>query len=150
MNEVKVVAFHERHLELLEMRETEKILGCFALGDAFERITRLAKESVQAATFLYDGRVIFCAGFFQLWPGVIEVWMIPSVHLKNCPVYFAKTIKRYVVNIAQDFKVHRMQTTSYDDAFHERWMGFLGFTKEATMKNFTFDKNSMCLYARYF
>lgn len=145
---VEVVKFHPKHLELIQMRvlETESIFH----GDAYDRMDKAAKESVQAGTFLYDGRVLFCAGFSQLWPGVLEIWMIPSVHIKSAPFLVAKTVKRYIDAIARDFKAHRIQTTTYADAAHTRWMEFLGFKCEGTLEKYTHDKKSMLVFARVF
>lgn len=148
MTEVKVVGFHPRHLEVMELRSFE-LGGLFLLADAYDRVEKITQEG-QAGTFLFDGRVVFCAGFKQVWPGVLEVWMIPSVHIKKTPISFARVLKGYIKRIAADFKIHRMHTTSFDDPFHERWMAFMGFVKEGTMQQFTQDKRNMCLYARYF
>lgn len=133
----------------MEMRSFE-LMGSMQLEDAYARIEKVAKASVQAATFLYDGRVLFCAGFHQLWPGVLEVWMIPSVYIRKVPISFGRTIKRYIDRLAEDFKAHRLQTTSYDDPFHAKWMAFLGFENETPngMKKFTHDQKTMCMYAR--
>lgn len=146
---VKVLNFHPRHLEVMEVREYEAAwLG--NLKGAYAKIEQLTKDSVQAGTFMYDGRVLFCAGFSWVGPGVLEVWMIPSMHAKEASVFFGRTIKRLIESIARDFKAHRIQTTSNDDAFHERWMEWLGFQKEGTMRQFTHDKKNMCVYARLF
>lgn len=144
---IKVIQFHVKHLELMQLREIEAA-GAFTLKDYMERIDAVAKSSIQAATFLHDGRILFAAGFHELWPGVLEVWMIPGECIKTAPMLFGRLIKKYVDNIARDFKAHRIQTTSHDDPFHERWMGFLGFQKEGVLRNFTHDKKAMCLYSR--
>ncbi len=150
MTEVKIVQFNPRHLEVMEIRD-EEMLGSMQLEDAYGRMDRVAKGSLAAATFMYDGRIVFCAGFHQIWPGVLEVWMIPSVHAaKKLPISFPRIIRRYVENIERDFKAHRIQTTSYHDPFHARWMEWLGFKNETPngMINFTHHKKTMCIYAR--
>jgi len=149
--EVKVVQFSPHHLEVMDVREIDAALfGFFKTDEAYARIDGLAKVSVQAATFLYDGRVLFVAGFVRLWPGVFEVWMLPSVYIKTAPRSFARLIRRYVDRIGEDFKAHRIQTTSFPDEFHERWMKFLGFSAEGVLQNYTQDKRSMVQYGRVF
>jgi len=143
-----IVTFHPKHLEVMDVREVEKF-GSFKLEDLYERVDKINKESVQSATFIYEGRILFCAGFSMMWPGVAEGWMIPSVYVKEYPVLCCKILKMYVDRIMVDFKCHRFQTTSPDDPFHERWMGFLGLKKEGTMRQYTHDKKNYCVYARY-
>lgn len=142
-----IVAFHPRHLELIELRDYEKN-GVFQLNDAFERFAKVTAGSVASGTFLEDGRVLFCAGFNKIWDGVFEVWMVPSVHITKTPFLFCKVIKRYLERVEKDFKAHRIQTTSYDDPFHVRWMNWIGFEKEGTMRKLMPNKTNMCMYAR--
>lgn len=147
MSSLKIVAFNTKHLDLLEAREIEG-LGFLKLPDAPARMERMAKDSEQSGTFIYDGRILFCAGYFFLWPGVIEVWMIPSIYVKDYPVVFYRTVTRYLKRLETDLKCHRVQTTSYADEFHAKWMDRLGFHSEGVMKKFTHDKRDLCLYAR--
>lgn len=147
MTDVKVVQFQVHHLDVMDLREIE-LGGPFRLGDFKDRIDSIAKESVQAATFLYDGRVLLCAGFTLLWPGVYVVWMIPSTHIQKAPISVARMIRRYVDRIMSDFKAHRIQTTTHDDPLHRRWMEFLGFKLEGVMERYTHDGKDMLMYAR--
>lgn len=130
--------------------EDSTLFAGFTTEEAWQRVEHMAKVSIQAVTFVYDGRVIFCAGFCQLWPGVIEVWMIPSVYARSMPMFFGRKIRRYMDGIGRDFGAHRLQTTSFDDDFHKKWMKFLGFAPEGTAKQFTQDKRDMVYYARFF
>lgn len=124
------------------------LFGDFKSKESYERVDQMAKVSVQAGTFIFNGRILFVAGFCKLWEGVFEVWMIPSIYADAYPVFFARTIKRYLDRIMTDFSAHRLQTTSFNDTFHERWMGFLGFQKEGKLRQFTENKNDMCQYGR--
>jgi hypothetical protein len=126
------------------------LFGDFQTPESYARVEQMVKISVQSGTFLYDGRILFVAGFCKLWNGVFELWMIPSVYAPSAPVFFVRTLKRYITAIARDFKAHRMQTTSFDDDFHEKWMGVLGFQKEGTLRAFTESKQTMCQYGRLF
>lgn len=149
MTAVKIIKFDPKHLDLMEIRPLE-LHGVFELADACDRMARVAKASIQAVTFLFDGRVLCCAGFHELWPGVLEVWMIPSIYVKRLPISFPRMIRRYLDNIFEDFGAHRVQTTSHDDPFHARWMEWLGFKNETPegMRKFTYDKQTMCIYSR--
>jgi hypothetical protein len=147
--EVKVVRFHPNHLEVMDVREMDAALfGSFKTKEGFDRIKSFGDTSIQAATFHYDGRILFIAGFFQLWPGVYEVWLLPSKHIGTAPRSFARLIRRYIDRIWEDFKAHRIQTTSFHDAFHARWMEFLGFESEGVLRKFTQDQRDMVQYSR--
>lgn len=147
--EVTAIAFHPKHLEIMVVRDKDnELFSGFNSAEAIERFSAMARSSVQCLTFLYDGRVLMIAGFCQLWPGVYDVWMLPSVYAKEAPVAFARLLKRYVDRIQEDFAAHRIQTVSFCDEFHEKWMNFLGFQKEGILRSFTVDKQDMCNYSR--
>ena len=149
--EVKVIPFHPKHLEVMNIRDIDSaIFGDFKSQEAFDRVDQMSRISTQAGTFLCEGRIHFVAGFCPMWPGVYEVWMLPSVYVRNAPMFFCRTLRRYIDRIAHDFKAHRIQTTSFDDKFHERWMKFMGFEKEGTLRQFTQDKRNMCQFGRIF
>ncbi len=149
MGEVKVLNFHVRYLDMMDVRGIElKFLT--SSGGLHEAVENLVKSSIQAGVFIRYGRILCVAGFYQIWPGLLEFWLIPSVYAKEEPMFFCRTVKRYVENIAETFKAHRVQTTSYDDPMHERFMGFLGFKSEGTLVNYLTDKTTMRIYARLF
>jgi len=149
MTKIKIIGFHPEHVNLMDLRpEEHSILK--TVEDVKGRMIEVEKMSVQAGTFMYDGVIIFAAGFYIYWPGVAEGWNLSTTHIEKAPMFFARTMKRYVESIAETFKLHRIQTTAFDDPFHERWMGWLGFEKEGTMRKFTPDKKNQCMYARLF
>ena len=147
MKKVKFIEFHVKHLEILEMREEEKN-GIFTLNDIYERIERLAENSILAFTMIYDGRIITCAGFVELWPGVAEIWQIPSKYVAQNPVLFARDIRRFLEEIINTFKWHRVETKCPVDDLHDRWMKWLGFECEGHLKKFSHDKKDVKQYAR--
>lgn len=147
MRDVKILEFNPAHFECMDIRQKERDT-IFSLPDAQERYGRMAQAAVQAFTFIVDGRILFCAGFTVLWEGVADFWMVPSVYTKEHPFVFYKLIRRYLAAIPQTFRLHRLQTTSYDDPFHEKWMRKLGFEKEGTMKQYLHTKENMVVYGR--
>ena len=148
-SEVQIVQFHPKHFDCMDIRQTEQD-AIFSLPDAYARFEHMAQASVQAATFRYEGRILFCAGFALLWSGVADFWMVPSTHLKDHPFLFYRIVKRYLKVIPETFKLHRIQTTSYDDPFHEKWMTKLGFEKEGVMRQYLQTKQNMVMYGRVF
>lgn len=146
---MEVVVFHPRHLEVAELREHERKL-LTSLGDTKNRLETLMQNSKAAGTFLQDGRIITCAGFVEINPGVAELWQLPSIYVAECRLSFAKTLKSYMENIVKTFKYHRLQTSCPADYEHDRWMEFLGFTKEGTMKQYTHLKQDYSIFGRVF
>lgn len=149
MGAMEVIIFHPKHLEVAAVRQHE-MDTIFKLKNAYAQIENLAAKSVQAGTFMYDGRIITCAGFLELWPGVAEIWQIPTIYVKLCPTLFSKTIRAYIETIAEQFKYHRLQTVAPADALHDRWMSWLGFRQEGTMLEYTADKRDYRMWSRAF
>jgi hypothetical protein len=150
---VTIVPFDPHHCQVMDVRDVE-FQDTFQLKDVYLRLQGV-KESIdrgegEAGTFIHNGRILCCAGFRKLWPGVLEGWIIPSIWVKEAPVSFAKYMRRYLEAVASTFKAHRVQTLSPDDQFHERWMKFMGFEKEGVLKNYTHRKHNYGIYARLF
>ena len=141
------VPFNVSHLQLMYLRQ-EELESIMNLEDAQARFESLTHLSIDAKTFMYDGRVIFCAGFFEQWPGVIECWMMPSIHVKSASIGFCRILRGYVNDIIKEFGCHRFQTNSPDDELHARFMKFLGLKKEGVMKKYTHNQKDYCVYAR--
>lgn len=142
-----VVPFNVNHLHLMELRQ-EEIESVMALEDTQERFEFLGDHGLIAKTFTYNGRIIFSAGCIELWPGVLDCWMMPTIHVQTAKLEFCRTLRAYVNDIIDQFGCHRFQTTAPDDELHARWMRFLKMEKEGVMKKFTHNKKDYCMYAR--
>lgn len=143
----KILEFDPIHVDAMEMRGVEAHYY-LDLPDSKERVAAVADNSLFAITVVHDGVVLFCAGFSIVWPGVGDGWIIPSVHVPKYPRVLCRIIKDYLTSFIDTFNLHRVQTTSYHDPLHERWMNWLGFENEGVMRNFTHDKQDHCMYAR--
>jgi len=145
----KIIPFQPNHIELMDIRDIE-IASSFCLPDAKERMTMMAEMSLAAGTFLVDGQIVFAAGVVQMWPGVLDGWIIPTIYVPNHPIWFVKKIKGYFEAMAETFKCHRFQTVSPDDEQHEKWMLLLGFEKEGCLKAYSHNKKDYCMWSRSF
>jgi hypothetical protein len=146
---MEVVPFHPKHLEIAVLRDHEKKI-ISNMPAAYEKIEGLWKRSKQAGTFSHDGRILMCAGFLDADMGVCEVWMMPTIYVPQYALTFAKTMRAYVEQIAITFKYHRMQTSAPADELHHRWLTWLKFEAEGTLRQFTYDKQDYRMYARLF
>jgi len=149
MVDVEIIEFHPKHLEIAKLRE-EEIRTLIEIKDAYKKIESFAAASRQAVTMLCAGRIITIAGFIQVCEGVGEVWQIPTLYVSQHTLLYSKTLRGYVETIAKTFKYHRLQTICPADSLHERWMKFLKFEREGTMKQYTAFKTDYHMYARLF
>src|ERR1019366_10682772 len=90
----KIIATHfvPGHLEVIELQEHEK--------EMLEPTNFCAVACGNAATtktFFYEGKILGIGGYAKLWPGVLEVYIVPSV-------YFFKYPKEAVLNTHDMFK----------------------------------------------
>lgn len=145
-NKLEMVPFHPEHVKLMQIREQE-LKGIFAFEKAWEGLTKLHKVSI-ALTMCYDGRILGSMGFLDMWPGVCEVWVIPSRHLDRYGLVFARAVKRNLQTLIDDDKMHRIQVTAIDDNRHNRWLEWLGFKCEGVMKNYSYQKQDFKMWSR--
>ncbi len=140
---MKTIIAKPDHFDLLEFREEEAVLV-----DQFGLDKAKAMLSIGVSnTLIHDGKVLAIVGAYTLWPGVLEVWVVPSRYVTQYSLTYLKSIKKYVKTLQDGFQPHRMQTQSLNNELHDRWMGFLGFTKEGIMRKFGTDKQDYALWS---
>lgn len=100
-------------------------------------------------TLRTDGVILAIVGFVELWQGVYEVIVYPSVHTHKRPVDYVFRIRRYLNAIARGFHMRRQQTVSLADEPTDRWMRALGFQLEGTLKAYTIEGRDCRLWARF-
>ena len=142
---IKVIPFKVAHYECLEPREYEASSVCcmpnlnFALKDWEDRKC--------AGTILHDGRILAIFGFYELWPGVCELFILPSKYTIKYPVAFARCVKRTIESGVFN-NHHRVQLRGIDDKTHNKFNEFLGFEKEGTFKKYDSAGNNFNMWAR--
>lgn len=145
---IKVIPFIIEHLDEMEIRQYEK--DHLLSNPEYKMLVQSMAAVSPSVTFILDGRILCSMGFSLIWTGMASGWIIPSVYVSENPLVFGRSVRQYVKQIAATFKLHRIQTNIPDDPLHKRWMAFLGFKYEGTMKMYTFDKQDSCIYARTF
>lgn len=145
MTKAKIIPFKVEHIETMEIRDYE-LQTTFQLANIQVGL-KIFEERKTAGTIVCDGRVIAVMGFHELWPGVCELWVIPSKYLSEYALSFARTIRRAInTGILDNF--HRVQIQAKDDELHNRWLKFLHFEKEGTLKKYDTLKNNYNIWAR--
>lgn len=105
-------------------------------------------ETGICCTCLIDGAILAIVGFFEKWPGVIQVFVIPSIHVPRAPKSFVKYVKAALDRLATDFNYHRLQTESKADEQTDKWMRVLGFECEGVLKSYSSAKEDYKMWAR--
>ena len=146
MNNVKVVPFEVAHLKLMDIREHE-LTGILTLKDIEVRLEALQALG-EGGTLIYKGVILGALGFFEMWQGVCEVWVIPSTHITEYGLVFAKKIKEYLQMLQQVKNFHRIQVTALADARHERWLTWLGFKSEGTLEKYSMKQQNYKIWAK--
>ncbi len=132
--ELERVIFDVKHLEVANLKRQE-FEGVGFSQNTFERIEGMASMGV-AMTLMWDGRIIGFTGFMNLWPGVVEVWLIPTKYVGDKPLLLVRTLKKYIEGIAEDQKLWRIQTIAIADPVHARFLECLGFQCEGTARSY--------------
>lgn len=137
---MKLVQARPDHFDLLEPRDHEA--NSMAVDPLSGAAAKNLIEASICSTMLYNGKILCILGFYQLWPGVLNVWIFPSVYAARHPIVFLRAARRYVSGILADIPCHRIQTLSIADKLHNDWMTFLGFKKEGYLAGYTADRVS--------
>lgn len=106
-------------------------------------------EAGDALTLVIDGKVIACFGYFLILPGVVQVWLLPSIYLDQHKLTFVRIVRRYLDQTAEIFSWARIQSVTENDAKHRKWMKTLGFCEEGVLKKY-FHGQDYIISARYF
>jgi len=101
---------------------------------------------VGAKTLLNDdGTVLGILGVFPSVPGVGEVFILASEEQKRFPVTFARHVRKELRHIASKFR--RIQAITENDAFHARWITWLGFEREGILKRYGLGGQDMVMWS---
>jgi len=145
MSKAKVIPFKVEHIEVMEIREYE-IQTTFALANVQAGL-KIFEQNKMAGTIICESRVIAIMGLQELWPGVCELWVIPSKHLHEYAIPFARTIRKAMESGILD-NYQRVQILAKDDDLHNRWLKFLKFDYEGTLRKYDSLGNDMKMWAR--
>lgn len=145
MSKAVVIPFKSEHVEVMEVREYE-LKTTFALANV-QTALKIFEQTQKAGTIICEGRVIAIMGVQDLWPGVCELWVLPSKYLHTYVFQFSRTIIK-AINSGILNGYRRIQIRALDDELHNRWLKFLKFEKEGTLKKYDNLGNDMNIWAR--
>lgn len=143
MNRICSIPFELAHFDLVEMRDHEKV----TIGTDREKLATLAYHGV-CGTLMYDGRILGIIGYCEMWPGVFEVFILPSKYVSKYAIMFARHVRRLLASLEKSHDAHRFQTSCVADELHDRWMRFMGFKDEGTMEQFSTNRLDYRMWAK--
>ena len=138
----ELVGFEPWHLAHIEARVHDR-LELAQIGDPVERGAAYAAAG-PAVTGLRDGRVGFCLGAVELWPGVAEAL------IETLPVSFHRLVLRMLDQQQRRHRCRRLQASvRQDHRVSIRWLHRLGFTYEGRMEAYGADGSPYLRFARF-
>ena len=148
--ELKIIQFHPAHMDLMELRRHEIANVCYDSNNENKSKFEALAEMGVAGTVVYDNKILCVIGTFDMWSGVCEVWMLPSVAIEQHKLVFGRLVKQQLNSLLEVGHYHRIQITALNDDFHNKFLNWLGFTNETPygMKYFTKDKSFYNMWAR--
>ena len=142
---LKAIKFRLDHIHQIDVRSHEGF-GAYSLENFEDKMVALAYNSVETSTYVIGGEILCIAGYVELWPGVIEVWVIPSKIVPKNVRAFAQNFAAWITTLNKEY--HRIQTSCLDDPLHNRWLTWLGFEKEGVMRKYTKDLEDYAMFAK--
>lgn len=134
----RLVPFKPDHLDIFDMRSHEagNMDVAYLLGVP------------NAFSLICAGRIVAVIGYYELWKGVLDVFVVPSIHVPQHKKSLVKLVRGALNRLWTDLGLHRIQTSSLADEETDRWMRHLGFHCEGTMVRYTKDGLDYRMWAR--
>lgn len=142
-----MVEFEPIHALTMDLKDDTDLLD-LPKSERADRLEVMKDSSIDSATWFYEGAPLFCAGYAPLRDGVVFCWMLSSKNLGRATFTVARTLKKYMDDIISHDLCHRIETTTPADAFHSRFLEFLGMKREGLLKQYTSRRRDRYMYAR--
>ena len=146
-NKIEIVKYTDEHFDQVELKE-ELAFKSLLIGDPQIRLNILA-QSGNGLVILYDGEILGYMGYYVLWPGVCEIWAMPSIRVNKYPKTYLATVKECIdKTFKEKTEYHRFQVTCPDNAYYDKWIGFLGMTCEGILRQYDTERNDYKIWSR--
>jgi len=94
-------------------------------------------QCLASATMLTGGKICGIMGIVPVWPGVAEVWFMPTTHTKAHTRQVVKLMRVFIQNSFPAFNLHRIQASAIaTNKQHCKFLRLLGFKDEGLMEKF--------------
>lgn len=130
MNKVEVTPFDFRDLDDFVLREYEQQT---LTPERFASILNNCK----CLSLKYKDLVLGVAGHFEVYPGTVEMFVIPSAYAPKFPHIYVRGVRRAMAGVIAGLRgAHRVQTFSVANSQTDKWMKALGFEWEGTLRHY--------------
>ena len=145
MGEITIKPFRMAHLDIFKVVESHKA-ECKAATTLFSGLA----DRHQLATHMIDGRIIYIAGYFQVLPGVLEVFMHPSIYLKDHKFAVIRYVRWWLDHMAREHKARRIQTWGMTNPESDKWLRSLGFVEEGVLNSYLLDGSPVKIWGKLY
>jgi hypothetical protein len=139
---LEVVKFQSEHLMRLQEQKATAYLRPYFKPENYQAI----ENCTYSYTGISNGRVLICAGIFEIWPGRAEAWAILDQDCKKEFLLIHRAAKRFF-DICSIKRIEATVDVNFNNA--HRWALALGFKMEASrMRAYHPNGTDCALYAR--
>lgn len=126
-----LIDFHPWHLDLMKTSTNTQL--AIREYEAHKTLEKLIPSNL-VGTIVTPGPTIILGimGAVPLSLHECEVFVLAAEDRKEHPLEFAKTIKRALIGLKEEFR--RVQTIGEDTNFYRRWFEWLGFVCEGPVR----------------
>lgn len=100
----------------------------------------------QCGSQLLDNRILYISAYFSVAPGVLEVFVLPSLYVPRYPKAFFSHVKWWLGFLLAQPGVHRLQTWGQDTEQSRRWLSRLGFQQEGLLYCYGKDRQNTLIW----
>ena len=138
---IETKLFRQAHLDWFKTTP-EKRKDCYEMAKWMEV---LGFEG-QCGTHSIDGRLLYISSWFTVAPGVVEVFILPSIYVKQYARDFYVHVKWWLGYLWTLTGARRIQTWGEDTELSKRWLAKLGFSLEGTLNGYRPDGGPMYIW----
>jgi hypothetical protein len=129
---IEFIPYQPGHGCLIDRSDSD---GAWLANPGFQFDAQAASGT--AITMLADRRVVCIGGVARLWPGLGEVWMVPTRAARKKPLALTHAAIETIEYSLQSLRLNRVQCfCKTEDERAKRWAVALGFSREATLRKY--------------
>ena len=142
-----LVPFSPIHIRMMEIGPFE--LEYLNRLGSYAQILEAYAQMGHAYTGVVSGKPVCCFGCIRLWPGVSEMWMLPSTGLRSVAMTFHRAAVRWLTVVMDEMELVRIQATVHTANRRAlKWIESLNLECEGTLRAFGPEGADYKMYAR--
>jgi hypothetical protein len=98
-------------------------------------------------SYFHDGKLLGIFGYQEFWAGCIDFYLMPSIYIFEYPIVAYKAAKKGLALLKLNPNIHRIQASCLDCPTRIKFMEYMGFTLEGTLRNYTKKQESYKMWA---